>query len=1204
MGIGEDADVTYTVNATRTLTNNAADTFSYTGAVEVGNSLTSNLTASGVSLTISLLESSDGGTFAVAQTSTQPIVDLAPGDKVAKSFDFSSYSFVTGYYYRVKAEVVSGVVSKTNTGALAGPISPNLTEYDMTATVNDAYMVPVGFDVTPDSDYVWPWLLSETTAATTYTFKVFNKDIETGEFKVPNTVTLVEDDTKQERSNDATVTILVPENNDLDIENEHDMEWDQTKEYSWEIEKSAVPESIELNEGEDGTFAYTILATRTLEETNIATLTGLATVTNTGNVALTNINVEIVLKDADGVEIGTFTDTIATLATGAEKGFPYSFTFDPTSYKAPFKVVVNAIDGASDSLETTQTVPSPNVTEIDENAYVQDTFDPFSVAGLTLLGNQYRDWQVTTASWTQSYSVSVANSVAAPGQYSLHNTAVIYGEDTDDEYDRDDETVTIKVDANNDLEIANEHDMEWDQTKEYSWIIDKSVTPQSLTLGTGDSGTFNYTLVATRSVEETNIATLTGVATVSNTGNTTLSNIAVSIVLKDFNGSTIKSYNTIIISLAPGNEQTIPYSFKGFNPGAYAAPFKVVVNAIDGASDSLETTQTVPTPVLTEIDENAYVEDAFDPFSVAGLTLSGNIKRDWQATTASWTQSYSVLVSNTGAVPGQYYLHNIADIFGKDTDTKYDTDDETVTIIVPDTVTLEAEVEAEFFWNRSKLYSWEIDKEVNPTSITYDVDEFEKEIDYTITATRTLESDVSEHSYQGAVTVTNSGLSEAQNVKLLIELQYYNGTNWITIETLPQVSLGNLASGLSTVHGFGPSLFTPVDASAEHRIVVVASADAPANTADDSYSSMLQITNSTSTNATATLDDEFTYIPEGFQIVGTDPDPLPFPMELTDSAVIQFSITLRKFSFDGSGGITYVMGLDSYISATVSGYMEGTYPGWCTEVNVPGIEGPYTILDVYEGGAPSTQMARINYILNRFRDGDYPGVDYRHIQIAIWTIMEGSINWSSWRTMFNPDVPDGDKSLVETIIDTADEDFLPGCGDVILISALSSNKQNLILEAVLPCEVQEFTLENTATLVTGTDELWDDAVVEIKLTPTDPQVWKEETAWGGDYHPGAGATWWYYFDTQGPSTQDIYAGQKKVEGASVTYKNGKLTIVLGPNMRLQSVSDPVKIQGYAEGSLPSSSPAPGKMTIKGSDLVISVSPARYYAIHLDVEVKQ
>jgi len=161
----------------------------------------------------------------------------------------------------------------------------------------------------------------------------------------------------------------------------------------------------------------------------------------------------------------------------------------------------------------------------------------------------------------------------------------------------------------------------------------------------------------------------------------------------------------------------------------------------------------------------------------------------------------------------------------------------------------------------------------------------------------------------------------------------------------------------------------------------------------------------------------------------------------------------------------------------------------------------------------------------------------------------------------------------------------------------------LILEAVLSCEVQEFTLENTATLVTETDELWDDAVVEIRLTPTDPQVWKEETAWGGDY-PGAGATWWYYFDTQGPSTQDIYAGQKKVEGASVTYKNGKLTIVLGPDMRLQSVSESVKIQGYAEGDLPTSGPNPGHFTAKGTDLEVSVSPARYYAIHLDVEVKQ
>jgi hypothetical protein len=251
-------------------------------------------------------------------------------------------------------------------------------------------------------------------------------------------------------------------------------------------------------------------------------------------------------------------------------------------------------------------------------------------------------------------------------------------------------------------------------------------------------------------------------------------------------------------------------------------------------------------------------------------------------------------------------------------------------------------------------------------------------------------------------------------------------------------------------------------------------------------------------------------------------------------------------------------------------------------------------------------MAEINYILNRFRDGDYSGVDYRHIQLAIWAIMEGSLDWSSWRTMFSPDVPDGDKPIVQAIVDTARDDFLPGCGDVVLISALSSNKQDLLLEAVLSCEVLEFTLENEATLVTETDELWDDAVVEIKLTPTDPEVWVgEETAWGGDYE-GDGDRWWYYYDTEGPSTQAIYAGQKLIDEASVTYdqNSGTITIVLGPNMRLQTGSETVKIQGYAEGDLPTSNPVAGHFTYKGTDLVISVSPARYYAIHLDVEVKQ
>ena len=111
-----------------------------------------------------------------------------------------------------------------------------------------------------------------------------------------------------------------------------------------------------------------------------------------------------------------------------------------------------------------------------------------------------------------------------------------------------------------------------------------------------------------------------------------------------------------------------------------------------------------------------------------------------------------------------------------------------------------------------------------------------------------------------------------------------------------------------------------------------------------------------------------------------------------------------------------------------------------------------------------------------------------------------------------------------------------------------------------------------------------------------------ETAFGGDY-PGSGPAWWYYFDTEGPATQAIYAGQKLVPGATVTYEDGTITIVLGPNMDLQDGSQTVKIQGYGENELPKFRPAAGLFTTyKGSELVIDVPDYRYFVIHLDVIV--
>jgi len=155
-----------------------------------------------------------------------------------------------------------------------------------------------------------------------------------------------------------------------------------------------------------------------------------------------------------------------------------------------------------------------------------------------------------------------------------------------------------------------------------------------------------------------------------------------------------------------------------------------------------------------------------------------------------------------------------------------------------------------------------------------------------------------------------------------------------------------------------------------------------------------------------------------------------------------------------------------------------------------------------------------------------------------------------------------------------------------------------------------YQLLNTATVTEDDtdDESSDDDVVTIDVSGGS---WTGETAWGGNY-PGGDNSWWYYFDTNGPSTQSIYAGQKLIDGASITYDSTNRTIAinLGPNMRFADKSENVKIKGYDELELPETRPDMGpkphlyKGTASGTSLLIfNVAHYRYYAIHLDVEVR-
>jgi hypothetical protein len=134
-----------------------------------------------------------------------------------------------------------------------------------------------------------------------------------------------------------------------------------------------------------------------------------------------------------------------------------------------------------------------------------------------------------------------------------------------------------------------------------------------------------------------------------------------------------------------------------------------------------------------------------------------------------------------------------------------------------------------------------------------------------------------------------------------------------------------------------------------------------------------------------------------------------------------------------------------------------------------------------------------------------------------------------------------------------------------------------------------------------------DAWDSITVTVTDPQGdWRTETAFGGD-SVGDGAAWWYYFDTSGDETQDIWAGQDEDAGDVTVADIGggymTITIDLGAGWELQDVPEPVKIQGFNDGDLPTERlPAGLFTTYKGSLLEVTVPAYDYFVIQLDVRI--
>jgi len=144
---------------------------------------------------------------------------------------------------------------------------------------------------------------------------------------------------------------------------------------------------------------------------------------------------------------------------------------------------------------------------------------------------------------------------------------------------------------------------------------------------------------------------------------------------------------------------------------------------------------------------------------------------------------------------------------------------------------------------------------------------------------------------------------------------------------------------------------------------------------------------------------------------------------------------------------------------------------------------------------------------------------------------------------------------------------------------------------------------NTAT-ASSTSEI-DDSLVEATSDECMVEICYEETAFGGETE-GLGKAWWFYFDTSEDATQTIWAGQHYDAGtvtvSECTEGEVTITIVLAEGWYLQDDDESVKIQGYADGSVPTKRQPAGKFeAYKGDELVVEVECFDNYIIHLDVQ---
>ena len=553
------------------------------------------------------------------------------------------------------------------------------------------------------------------------------------------------------------------------------------------------------------------------------------------------------------------------------KDYPYTLSFTPVkgakAYNVILEVTITNYDGHGGTAfgpdkagkyiwgldkapqRTTETIKDEAATVIDEITQVPEGFSVSSktpISSWTINDSNLVKGSNEAFSAKKTYKITLTNnSVTKAGTYNLNNKATLTKNDTEETRTAC-QTVCITtaaqgITATGCITATNF----WKKGISYDWTIAKKANPTSLILKKDETKEVAYTLTATRTLNKCAVEETKGVKgsiTVQNNGTEATKDLQIAVQLMSKVGNEYKAITGAIQQITPKNQLAagakgeydycINYNFNA-NTG-YKVVAKVTMTNYNGHTGTAyginpERAITLKAkPDETAVDRIAAVEDTFT--DVAGFKLEGATGGFWiigekdlvkSEDNHIATKSYKVKVTNVSAEEGKTYtLKNTAVLTEGDTEEEHQAEANVCITTVAQGLKLEGDITATNFWNKKTPYDWTIAKEANPTSLILRTGET-KEVDYTLTATRTLNKGEAKENkgVKGSITVQNNGTEATKDLQIAVQLMSKVGNEYKAINgAIQQITPKNqLAAGAKGEYDY--SINYAFNANTEYKVV-------------------------------------------------------------------------------------------------------------------------------------------------------------------------------------------------------------------------------------------------------------------------------------------------------------------------------------------------------------------------------------------------